>query len=171
MRNRDWGKIAFLFLLLLLTAYEMKTPGPDAIWNFLKLVYLPIHEAGHFIFIPFGQFLQILGGTIAQILMPFLFCFYFFYTRQYYSAGIAFIWMGASIADVSHYMADAQIMELPLLFGSDIHDWNYLLSTLDLLTYTSFLASLTKLIGMICIAIGFIYSFFHTKKIINLYNK
>ena len=38
--------------------------------SFLHLINLPFHEAGHVIFIPFGRFMTILGGTLGQILMP-----------------------------------------------------------------------------------------------------
>src|SRR5438309_8047992 len=38
--------------------------------NFLHLVLLPFHEAGHVIFRPFGTFIMILGGSLGQLLMP-----------------------------------------------------------------------------------------------------
>lgn len=40
--------------------------------SFLHLINLPFHEAGHVIFSPFGRFLQYLGGTLGQWLVPFI---------------------------------------------------------------------------------------------------
>jgi len=48
--------------------------------------------------------------------------------------------------NVARYMADAQAMALPLV-GGEIHDWNWLLSRIGLLSHCGGLATLTHLLG------------------------
>src|SRR5258705_269533 len=38
--------------------------------SFLHLVNLPFHEAGHYIFLPLGEFMTILGGSLMQVIVP-----------------------------------------------------------------------------------------------------
>ena len=51
--------------------------------------------------------------------------------------GIGFAWLGESLLNLSIYVADARKQELPLvnMFGGDpIHDWNFLLGSLNKLS-------------------------------------
>ena len=103
-------------------------------WHLIDGVNLVIHEAGHLIFRPFGEFMMIAGGSLFQVIMPGLFVGYFCYQRQFYSAALVLFWVGESILNVSVYAADSIALQLPLLGGQDsIHDWNYMLSTMNLL--------------------------------------
>ncbi|UUZ56986.1 hypothetical protein LP419_19980 [Massilia sp. H-1] len=38
--------------------------------SFLHSIILPFHEFGHVLFMPFGRFMAILGGSLFQVLMP-----------------------------------------------------------------------------------------------------
>jgi len=103
-------------------------------WHLIDGVNLVIHECGHLIFPPFGEFMTIAGGSLFQIIMPALFVGYFCYQRQFYSAAVVLFWVGESILNVSVYAGDAVVKQLPLLGGENsIHDWNYLLNAMDLL--------------------------------------
>jgi hypothetical protein len=122
-------------------------------WEGLNGVDLFIHEAGHVFFRPLGEFLMIAGGSLTQILMPCLFVGYFFWQGQRYSAALVLFWVGENILNVSVYAADSINMQLPLLGGSHvIHDWNYLLSHLNILAQTSLVASLIQLLGTLVIS-------------------
>ncbi len=121
-------------------------------WHFIDNVDLIIHEAGHWIFIFFGEFIQILGGSLNQVLIPLIFAIYFILREDYYSSSVVFLWVGYSIVNVSVYMGDAIKMQLPLLGGDNvIHDWNYLLNHSHLINYTHMLSSLTYSIGVFMI--------------------
>ena len=103
-------------------------------WHLIDGVNLVVHEAGHLIFRPFGEFMMIAGGSLFQVIMPALFVGYFCYTRKFYSAALVLFWVGESILNVSVYAGDSLDLQLPLLGGQDsIHDWNYMLSSLNLL--------------------------------------
>lgn len=117
--------------------------------HFIDNVDLIIHEAGHWIFMFFGEFIYILGGSLTQVLVPTIFSSYFFLRRDYFSASFILFWVGYNIVNVSIYMGDSIVMQLPLLGGdSSIHDWNYLLTSLHILKYTNVLSSVVHGFGM-----------------------
>ncbi|MEN9912843.1 MAG: hypothetical protein RLY66_251 [Candidatus Parcubacteria bacterium] len=130
-------------------------------WNFIDNVDLVIHEAGHFIFMFFGQFLQVLGGSFLQVILPAIFTGYFFVRRQYFSGSIVAFWVGQNIINVATYLGDAVRQQLPLLGGDSVmHDWNYLLSQMNLLNYTDSIASFVHGSGVIVIIAAAISSIF-----------
>jgi hypothetical protein len=139
--------------------------------SFLDLVDLPIHETGHLIFRPLGEFLSIAGGSIFQIIVPAVFVGYFVWRLQYYSAAIVLFWVGQSILNVWVYAADAVVMNLVLTSGftgseGSFHDWNYLLTETGLIGSTKMVAGVIRAVGTLVIigaGIGSIYySFFLT---------
>ena len=133
-------------------------------WHLIDGVNLVIHEAGHLIFRLFGEFLMIAGGSLFQVIMPALFVGYFTYHRKLYSASLVLFWVGESILNVSVYAGDAVALQLPLLGGQDsIHDWNYLLSSLNLLSATPQIAGVIRLLGTIVIALAAVGSIWFAK--------
>ncbi len=139
--------LCFYFSYQLLT---MEMP-----WIFIDYVNLLIHESGHVLFSPFGEFLHILGGSLFQILFPCSFIVAFFLKQDYFSTCFSLFWVADNIINVSVYMRDAQMMQLPLL-GEDgvIHDWNWLLSHTGLLPYTSILGTVFFVFGVLCLIIS-----------------
>lgn len=96
---------AVLFVLLLwwgktfiLTPLETNYTGE----SFFHLINLPFHEAGHLLFIPFGRFMMILGGSLGQVLMP-LVCLATFLvkTRDPFGASVALWWVAESLMDLA----------------------------------------------------------------------
>lgn len=123
--------------------------------SLLHLINLPFHEAGHVIFIPFGRFMTILGGTLGQILMPMI-CLGTFLakTRDPFGASVALWWTAESLMDIAPYINDARALDLMLIGGvtgkeTDGHDWNNILSMLGLLEWDHRLAHLTYDIGIL----------------------
>ncbi len=140
-----WGR-AFIF-----TPLETNYTGK----SFFHLINLPFHEAGHILFIPFGRFMTILGGTLGQILMP-LVCLGTFIvkTRDPFAASVALWWTAESFMDIAPYINDARAMDLMLLGGvtgkeTDGHDWNNLLTMLGWLEYDQRLAHLAYNFGIL----------------------
>ena len=129
-------------------------------WNLIDSVNLIMHEAGHFIFMFFGEFIHVLGGSFFQIFFPFVFVVYFFIWRKdFFSASLLLFWVGQNILNVSVYMADSIRLELPLLGGdSSIHDWNYIFSSLNILQYTDKLSAFTYNVGLMLIIIASVSS-------------
>jgi hypothetical protein len=137
--------------------------------SFLDNVDLPIHEAGHLLFRPLGEFMSVAGGSLFQIIFPAVFVGYFVWHHKYYSAAIVLFWVGQSILNVWVYAADAVSMQLVLtsgLTGSEgsFHDWNYMLTRTGLIGSTKAVAGLIRLGGTLIIlaaaGASFFYAFF-----------
>lgn len=89
---------------------------------------LIFHEAGHVLFMPFGEFMTVLGGSLFQLIVPAFFVAYFGVRRDWFAAAFAGLYLAASFAGVAVYIADARAGELPLLGGErSNHDWTFLL--------------------------------------------
>lgn len=131
-------------------------------WNLIDSVNLVFHEAGHSIFMFFGEFIHVLGGSFFQIFFPLVFVIYFFIWRKdFFSASLLLFWVGQNILNVAIYMGDSIKLELPLLGGdSSIHDWNYILSSLNILQYTDKLSGLTYNIGIMVMVIASVSSLY-----------
>ncbi len=101
---------------------------PNVLW-FIHLIFLYIHEAGHFFFRIFGDTLYILGGSLSQILVPVV--WYIVAHRENSRLTIAALFFtGYSIVDVSVYVKDAGMLQLPLIGGlsKSHHDWATLMN-------------------------------------------
>lgn len=110
------------------TGYAPQTPGyqpPFLLW-IVDLINLYIHEAGHFFFSLFGQFLHVLGGSLFQVLVPLALAVVTFRQTPQHVAYPLF-WAGESMVNVSPYIQDAPVMKLRLIARGLMHDWNYLL--------------------------------------------
>ncbi len=101
---------------------------------------------------PFGELLMIAGGSLFQVIVPAVFAGYFYRNKHFYSAALVTFWIGESLLNVAVYAGDAVAMQLPLLGGEDsIHDWNYLLEHLNLLSATPQIAGFIRLCGTLLI--------------------
>src|ERR1700742_3326082 len=110
----SYPKLIFASLLLIYFGWIALTPMQG---SFLDNVDLPIHETGHLLFRPFGEFMMVAGGSLFQVIMPAVFVGYFIWNKKYYSAGIVLFWVGQSIINVFIYAADAVVMQLVLTSG------------------------------------------------------
>ena len=120
--------------------------------SFLDNVDLPIHETGHLLFRPFGEFMMIAGGSIFQVIFPAAFVGYFLWQKSYYSAAIVTLWVGQSILNVWVYASDAVVMQLVLTSGftgteGSFHDWNYMLERTGLLGSTKTVARAIRFVA------------------------
>ncbi len=105
-------------------AYDLAHPGRGTL---LDAVDLAIHETGHLVFNPFGEFIGFAGGTLFQLIIPALFVGYFWRRDDRHAASVALWWVGQNCGHIATYAADARAQELPLVGGGE-HDWFYLLS-------------------------------------------
>lgn len=130
-------------------------------WHFIDSADVIFHEAGHWIFAPFGTFTQVLMGSGFQILLPLLISFYFFKTTQRMSASFCLLWAGANFLSVSVYAKDAIAQNLPLIGGdSTMHDWNYLLGVTHSFNHTELIANSLFLFGIASITTGTIFALY-----------
>jgi hypothetical protein len=159
----DWVTVAAraaLFLVLLVWGIRLmsSTIADNAVGqSFLHLINLPFHEAGHIFFRPLGDFMQSLGGTLGQLLMPAI-CFgvLLVQTRDPFGASVALWWLGENFLDIAPYIDDARAGVLPLLGGNlghsapyGFHDWEYLLTETGLLGLDHTLARVSFALGCV----------------------
>ena len=102
-------------------------------YTFLDLIDLFIHEPGHLIFGLFGEFVQFLGGTLMQIILPLGIAIAFLYKGQKYLSQIFFFWLGHNFINISVYVDDANKMKLRIIGGA--HDWNWILNKVGMIEY------------------------------------
>lgn len=148
-----------LVFAVLLTIYFLSIAYAPLQGSFLDFIDLPVHETGHLLFRPFGEFMMIAGGSLFQIIVPATFAGYFVWKEQYYSAAIVLFWVGQSILNVFVYANDAVAMQIVLtsgLTGSEgsFHDWNYLLTETGLINSTKTVAGLIRFAGTLVIILA-----------------
>jgi hypothetical protein len=116
------------------------------------MINLPFHEAGHILFIPFGRFMTILGGSLMQVLVPII-CglALYFQNEDPFGAALCAWWAGENLLDLAPYINDARALNLMLLGGPanavEGHDWEAILTDLGWLHLDHRLANGAHLIG------------------------
>ena len=145
-----------LFLGLLVWGIRLlllPSQGPELGESFLHMVNLPFHEAGHFVFRPFGSFLHVLGGTLGQLLVPLLVSGALLREGDPFGAAAGLWWLGESFMDCAPYIHDARDRVLMLLSGEtgqedwEGHDGYQLLSRLGWLRHDHLIARMVWGLG------------------------
>ena len=134
-------------------------------------INLGIHEFGHAIFRPLGEWFHIAGGTIVQLAAPIAGGAMFWRQKDFFGLSVALCWLATNLWGVSIYMGDARALELPLVapgmgmmpggdtsgMGGIIHDWNYLLGAPGLLKYDTFFAGSLATLAVIVMGAGLVF--------------
>lgn len=145
MKINYWKLVTAILVSLYFFRYALN-PGAG---YYIDNVNLIIHEAGHFVFAFLGQVMMFLGGSIFQVLVPFLFVGYFFLQGQFFSGALVMFWVGQNIMAVSVYAGDAQARALPLITGDpNTHDWHFLFEHFGVLAQTKAIAAVIYFIGL-----------------------
>lgn len=150
---KNIGQIILFILLCYWSFVLFSSSNP---WIFLDYANLMFHEAGHFIFMFFGEFIAFLGGTLLQISIPIGVFIYFFINQQYFSSLVVLFWIGDNLINIGNYMKDAIPMSLPLVIAGSTHDWNWLFSQLHLLSFSPIIGTFVCTFGYIFIVISLI---------------
>jgi hypothetical protein len=152
--------IGMLFAFGLVGIIGYYTFDADGWVPLLDTANFAVHEAGHPLMGLFSNRLEVYGGTFAQIVFPLICMFEFWRRRWTVSYGLCGIWLGQSLLNVAHYVADARTMRLPLVGFTDhpLHDWNVILLRWGLLTQDVALANGLRVIAWIVMvgALGFL---------------
>lgn len=119
-----------LILLVVFDIWMLGTMSRPWIITSLNILF---HEAGHWIFGMFGQFIGVAGGTIMELLVPAVFIVYFWGQRNIPGQVFGYFWLTTAFYNVSIYASDARAQILPLIGGPGGHDWFYMLGRLRLL--------------------------------------
>lgn len=153
-----------------------RNPSYDGPFIWLHYPDLAIHETGHLLFMPFGHFLMVLGGSLTQIAFPAIFTGYFYWTKQYFSSALTLFWTGQNFMDVAVYMADAPYRALPLTTPNpDAHDWWQLFNLMNCMGQAELIAGITHWIGVLLyiasVVAGVYVAYHHQQQEMNQHNR
>ena len=157
-----WARLPLWLYFVYVLIRHTLVPGPYR--SVFDSMNLGIHELGHVIFRPFGDFLGVAGGTITQCLAPTISVFVFHRQRDYFGIAVCFCWLATNLWGVAVYMADARTLALPLVApgmglmpsgdGPIMHDWNVLLGNHGLLQYTTLFAGIVSIAAALTMLVG-----------------
>jgi hypothetical protein len=111
-----------------------------------------LHELGHVIFRPFGEFMAIAGGSFWQLAFPLIGAVMLLYSRDYFGIAVVGCWESFSLYNLATYIGDAQAQVLPLLSiggGDAFHDWEYLLVKFGMLEQDTKIAGMVRFVGFL----------------------
>ena len=116
----------------------MDIPSWEMASSLIHLPMVPIHEFGHILFWPFGEFMTLLGGSLFQVLLPLIFGGVFLVkNRDPFAASVMLWWSAVAVMDVAPYIYDAWQPQHALLTGrtgdTGSHDFIDTLGDLGLL--------------------------------------
>ena len=124
--------------------------------SFIHRPILVFHEAGHIIFMPLGEWMTVMGGTLGQLIMPIILGgALLIKNRDPFGAAVGLWFLGVSLLDIAPYMYDALQPQLVLLSGqvgeAGGHDWIYLFSSMGLLPRAQLIGGLTHKAGALVV--------------------
>ena len=143
--------------------YFMDIPDWEMSSTFLHAAMVPFHEFGHLLFRPFGEFMSVAGGTLAQWLLPLAFLALFsLKNRDNFSASLMLWWLGTQFLDLAPYAWDAATPTQVLLTGrtgdTGGHDYIDMLGDLGLLRHAHQVAWVMHATGLIIMIAAWAWS-------------
>ena len=165
MDARTLGRWLLIAGLAWLTWSVVRTPlNTPVADSFLHLPNLVFHEAGHILFMPFGRFMSVLGGSLTQLLIPIV-CAVAFARQQedWFGAAVCTWWAGENLVDLAPYIADARALQLVLLGGRtgaevEGHDWEYLLTAMGLVHRDVMLGQTARFLGALVMIAAIVWA-------------
>jgi hypothetical protein len=157
------GRFVVVIGMAIWTAKLVAAPMDSVAESFLHMINLPFHEAGHIIFVPFGRFMTILGGSLMQVLVPAVCAAaLYFQTGDPFGAALCAWWMGENLLDLAPYINDARALNLMLLGGPanavEGHDWEAILTSLGWLHLDHALANGAHFVGALIMAAALVWA-------------
>jgi len=124
---------------------------------------VPIHEFGHILFRPFGEFMMNLGGALFQAGLPLVFAGIFLArNRDPFAAAVMLWWSAVAIIDTAPYVYDAQQPQLVLLTGrtgdTGSHDFVDVLGDLGLLQRARAVGYVVHAFGVLTLLASFAWA-------------
>jgi hypothetical protein len=142
-------------LLAYLAYVAVRSLNDYEYWTIFSGLTLVVHEAGHVIFSPFGEMLEVAGGSITQIVVPIIVALLFLRQREYFGISVALAWLSMSLTNLATYIGDARDQFLGLVSvgsGDPIHDWHFILARYAMLGDDKALAQFTRSMSELTLA-------------------
>jgi hypothetical protein len=121
--NRPLGAVIAATVCFLLGWVALVAGDPVPV---LAQANLGFHELGHLLTYPLPDLVTAVMGSVVQVAVPLGLAAYFGWARHDpVGIGVCLAWAGASVQEVSVYVADAPYERLVLIGGE--HDWAFIL--------------------------------------------
>lgn len=149
-----WARAPIVAWLAWILARSWDAPGRTTLWSGIDLA---VHEIGHILWSPLGEFMGMAGGTLTQLLVPVAAGAMLYRQRDWFGVSVAVSWLGINCFEISEYAGDALARRLPLvspMTADPIHDWSYMLGQLGLLRHTAAVAGAWLWSGRLLLAGG-----------------
>jgi hypothetical protein len=147
--------IGWMLFFVFFLWYALGKQGGDFL--LLDSGNLVIHEGGHALFSHFGDFINVAGGTILQLLVPLLLALAFYVRRQPVGYALFLLVVFENLLYVAKYMSDARAQALSYvaigvgamegLEDPMMHDWYNLFSRLGVLSQDTRIAAAVFKLG------------------------
>ena len=141
-------------LLAYLVYIAVRSLNDYEYWTIFSGLTLVVHEAGHVIFSPFGEMLEVAGGSITQLAVPVVVVLLFLRQREYFGISVALAWLSMSLTNLATYIGDARNQFLGLVStgsGDPIHDWHFILARYAMLGDDKALARFTSALSVLAL--------------------
>lgn len=115
-------------------------------------ITLIFHEMGHIIFSLFGRTLEILGGSIMQVVVPVAAGAHLLIKqRDFFGVAVCGSWLSFSLWEMGLYIWDAAREQLPLVGfgGQPHHDWGTLLTQWHVLNHCDHIAFVVRTLAFL----------------------
>lgn len=159
-----WARAALYVALVVygVRLAAMDIPSWEISRSLIHLPMVPIHEFGHVLFMPFGEFMTLLGGSLFQVALPLIFGAIFLFRRHDpFAASVMLWWSAVAVMDVAPYMYDAHEPQHVLLTGrtgdTGAHDFIDVLHDLGLLKQARTVGRVTHAFGVLMLAVSFLW--------------
>jgi len=160
-----YARAALLALLVLygVKLAAMDIPSWEMTASLIHLPMVPIHEFGHILFMPFGEFMHLLGGSLFQAGLPLVFAGIFLVrNRDPFAAAVMLWWSAVAVMDIAPYVYDAQQPQHVLLTGrtgeTGAHDFIDVLGDLGLLGSAQAAGYAVHRFGVAMLAVSFAWA-------------
>jgi hypothetical protein len=140
-------------LLLAYLTYAGLRYGVDEDYrSWFSGITLAFHEMGHLLFVPFGNTMHLLGGSLLQIAVPLIAALYLWLRQgDFFGLAVGGGWLSFSLWELAIYVFDARREKLALVGFSDDpqHDWSTLLTRWHVLNYGDHFAWLIRIVAVL----------------------
>ncbi len=149
-----WPRLPLLLWFAYILVRHLREPRYESLFGGLNL---GIHELGHLVFAPFGEFVGVAGGTILQLAAPLVAGALFRRQRDWFAMAVASCWLSTNLFSVARYAGDARARRLPLVSptsGDPLHDWGFMLGRLGLLRRDTVIAGGLRFLAIVAMLAG-----------------
>jgi hypothetical protein len=159
------ARVALLALLIVygIRLAAMDVPSWEMASSLMHLPMVPIHEFGHILFRPFGEFMTNFGGALFQAGLPLVFAGIFLVrNRDPFAAAVMLWWSAVAVMDTAPYVYDAQQPVHVLLTGrtgdEGSHDFIDVLGDLNLLSRAQSVGYFVHRFGVVMLVVSCLWA-------------